>query len=63
MLCLLCFKMMVKKKKKRGEETEEETMPKSKKNKSSVLCFLFWLGFGVQKLRTQHYKTRAGCQF
>lgn len=64
---MLYFKMKVKKK-KRGEEIEEEIMPKSKKKKkinykSNVLCFLFWIGFGVQKLRTQHYKTRAGCQF
>lgn len=52
-------------KKKGGKETEEETMPKSKtkQKKSNVLCFLFWIGFGVQKLRTQRYKTRVGCQF
>lgn len=34
---------------------ENKTMPNSI-TKSNVLCFLFWIGCCVQKLRTQHYK-------
>lgn len=67
MWCIKCYIFFFKRGKKGEEKMQNKKQcPKADtrtQKKSNVLCFLSWIAFGVQKLRTQHYKTRAGCQF